>query len=429
MFTETLDRSFWLMATYNGRRCTPPRQRARYARGQTLVGLLNYYARGVKTRGVSAGTGHYALKLRQMGLAREHQPRRCHESRLSFGGDRFYAHDRVQSTEGLMGFERALPTWDVFVSYASEDGPGFVRPLVTELERIGIRVWFDDEQLTPGRSVSGVIDLGIARSRRGLVVFSPHYLSKYYTFEYELRGLLAKERHGESVIVPVLLNTTAQLVQERSPTLSERKAILANGSDPSTVAEAVAELVDPVTYRKYRVREFLRRAIADSLGPVRHVTASGRFAMREYDLILAHGRDASEPPIDVSLFFAGWDGTTFDVAWWNEFWAEMFTGGETRMWSLPHGVVVVISEQRLWCAPSAFPGVGGTHPLNIHFQPDNQWPNIVTVDIRDLIGYLSWRVIFVEAGANPGRDDVLRWLPQVHRSIVGGNDFLDATAW
>ena len=98
---------------------------------------------------------------------------------------------------------------------------------------------------------------------------------------------------------------------------------------------AVIHEIDLAAAHDETTQAELRRALAESLRPVRHVVASGRFARREFDLIVM-GRDGSEPPIVASLFFAGWDGTTFDVAWWNEFWGEMLAIG-IRTWSLPHG--------------------------------------------------------------------------------------------
>jgi hypothetical protein len=40
--------------------------------------------------------------------------------------------------------EPAKPEWDLFISHASEDKVGFVKPLATALTSFGVRVWYDD---------------------------------------------------------------------------------------------------------------------------------------------------------------------------------------------------------------------------------------------------------------------------------------------
>jgi hypothetical protein len=62
--------------------------------------------------------------------------------------------------------------WDVFISHASEDKDGFVRPLAAALDASGLLVWFDESALTVGDSLRGKIDEGLANSRYGIVVLS-----------------------------------------------------------------------------------------------------------------------------------------------------------------------------------------------------------------------------------------------------------------
>ena len=58
----------------------------------------------------------------------------------------------------------------IFISHASEDKDSFVRPLATELSRLGLRVWYDEFSLQLGDSLSASIDGGLAESDAGLVV-------------------------------------------------------------------------------------------------------------------------------------------------------------------------------------------------------------------------------------------------------------------
>jgi hypothetical protein len=60
--------------------------------------------------------------------------------------------------------------YDVFISHASEDKEGVVRPLANALKSEGLRVWYDEFELKIGDSLRQKIDRGLATSRVGLVV-------------------------------------------------------------------------------------------------------------------------------------------------------------------------------------------------------------------------------------------------------------------
>jgi len=62
--------------------------------------------------------------------------------------------------------------WDVFISHASEDKNGFVRPLAQALGQLGVRIWYDEFTLDVGDSLSRSIDRGLAQSKFGLVIIS-----------------------------------------------------------------------------------------------------------------------------------------------------------------------------------------------------------------------------------------------------------------
>ena len=78
--------------------------------------------------------------------------------------------------------------WDLFISHATEDKDGFVRPLAQALSEAGVKVWYDEFSLRLGDSLTRSIDQGLAGSAFGLLVISPHFLKKQWT-EYEYRGL------------------------------------------------------------------------------------------------------------------------------------------------------------------------------------------------------------------------------------------------
>src|ERR1017187_6483589 len=70
--------------------------------------------------------------------------------------------------------------WDLFVSYASEDRDSVAAPLVDHLQRAGLRIWFDNEELRIGDSLRERIDEGLANSRFGVLIISPKFLRKQW---------------------------------------------------------------------------------------------------------------------------------------------------------------------------------------------------------------------------------------------------------
>src|SRR4051794_10357538 len=100
--------------------------------------------------------------------------------------------------------QAASPTkrWDVFISHASEDKQSVVDPLADRLQRAGLKVWLDRQELKLGDSLREKIDQGLAESRFGLLIVSPRFLLKYWPRQ-ELNGLMALEEDGQKVILPV----------------------------------------------------------------------------------------------------------------------------------------------------------------------------------------------------------------------------------
>ena len=82
-------------------------------------------------------------------------------------------------------------THDVFISHASEDKDGFVRPLADALIAQGLNVWYDEMTLRIGDSLRQKIDKGLANSKVGLVVLSPSFIKKGWT-NNELHGIVTR---------------------------------------------------------------------------------------------------------------------------------------------------------------------------------------------------------------------------------------------
>ena len=114
--------------------------------------------------------------------------------------------------------------WDVFISHASEDKEAIARPLADALTDNGLAVWYDDFSLRLGDDLRESIDRGLALSRFGVVILSPHFFEKHWPRQ-ELNGLATREVNGNKVILPVWHNVGFNEVRDFSPTLANRVAI------------------------------------------------------------------------------------------------------------------------------------------------------------------------------------------------------------
>lgn len=133
--------------------------------------------------------------------------------------------------------------FDVFISHASEDKDEVVRPLALKLKAGGLRVWYDEFELSIGDSLRRKIDRGLAASRFGIVVLSKSFFNKGWT-NYELDGLVTKTITNEQVLLPIWHNITKQEVIDYSPSLADK---LARNTATYTVEEIAEEIIKLIT--------------------------------------------------------------------------------------------------------------------------------------------------------------------------------------
>jgi tetratricopeptide (TPR) repeat protein len=98
----------------------------------------------------------------------------------------------------------AVGGWDVFVSYGHEDA-GWVRVLAGNLHRAGFDVFLDEWELVGGDRVTGRLEEAIRNSVNGVLVVSPHSLSRpWVREEYEALLRQAVQQPGQRRLIPVL---------------------------------------------------------------------------------------------------------------------------------------------------------------------------------------------------------------------------------
>ncbi len=152
--------------------------------------------------------------------------------------------------------------YDLFISHASEDKDAIVRPMATILERLSVRVWYDEFSLQLGDSLTASIDKGLQESRYGLVVLSKAFLSKKWP-EYEYRSLMTREIDGERVILPLWYDVTKDDIKNFSLYLADIKALPISRANFGKIVPAILKVVRPDIYQERRMQGVLRKAVAE----------------------------------------------------------------------------------------------------------------------------------------------------------------------
>jgi hypothetical protein len=136
----------------------------------------------------------------------------------------------------------AIREYDVFISHASEDKDEVVRPLAHALSNGGLNVWYDEFELRIGDSLRRKIDIGLAKSRFGLVVLSRSFFGKGWT-NYELDGLVTRAVTGEQVLLPIWHEITKKELIDYSPSLADK---VARSTGTHTIEEMAAEIIEVI---------------------------------------------------------------------------------------------------------------------------------------------------------------------------------------
>lgn len=132
--------------------------------------------------------------------------------------------------------------YDVFISHASEDKDDVVRPLAHALSDGGLNVWYDEFELRIGDSLRRKIDMGLAKSRFGVVVLSRSFFGKGWT-NYELDGLVTRAVSGEQILLPIWHEITKKELIDYSPSLADK---VARSTGTHTIEEIASEIIDVI---------------------------------------------------------------------------------------------------------------------------------------------------------------------------------------
>jgi hypothetical protein len=161
--------------------------------------------------------------------------------------------------------------WDAFISHASEDKDEIARPLFEFLSKCGANIWFDEDAIALGDSLTRAIDNGLSMSNYGIVIISQKFIEKDFT-DYELRGLLAKEMGADKVIIPIWHNLSREDILRFSPTLADKYAIVTNKNPLQNLGMQILKVICPNAFTSLNRR--LARKSAISTGITKQVKLS-----------------------------------------------------------------------------------------------------------------------------------------------------------
>ena len=134
-------------------------------------------------------------------------------------------------------------------AHASEDKEAIARPLAEFLQCLRLQVWYDEDVLEIGDSLSESIDTGLASSRFGVVIISQTFFDKPWA-RRELRGLVAKETAtNRKVILPIWHGVNVDVVQKVSPTLADLYAYSTDRESLEVIGLKIIQAVCPNIFK------------------------------------------------------------------------------------------------------------------------------------------------------------------------------------
>jgi len=117
-----------------------------------------------------------------------------------------------------------MAEYDIFLSHYSGDD-ALARSLERALTAAGISVWYDGAEIKLGDSILAKMQEGIQRSRYGLILFTPGFLSSTSGFRWgEVEAYLAEQlASGRTNLLPLVAGVDHEAFQRKMPLLKSRR--------------------------------------------------------------------------------------------------------------------------------------------------------------------------------------------------------------
>lgn len=110
-----------------------------------------------------------------------------------------------------------MDKYDVFISYSSKDSRDYATKLVNEIQKLGIKTFYDMKDIDWGDNISEKINGGLLNSKIGLFIISKGFLNSNWT-DYEVKEFMG-HLDKEKTILPLLRGVTKAKLINKYPEL------------------------------------------------------------------------------------------------------------------------------------------------------------------------------------------------------------------
>ena len=132
--------------------------------------------------------------------------------------------------------------FDIFISHSSNDKSKFVEPLVRELEKFGLNIWYDKFNISLGDNINNTIINGIKESIMFVPVVSlDFYKSSWANFEL---GVLQSQNPDN--LLPIIFPEAKVITSQKFSFLLNCRYLESNSSIP----DIARQLNDVVCQKK-----------------------------------------------------------------------------------------------------------------------------------------------------------------------------------
>ena len=111
--------------------------------------------------------------------------------------------------------------YDVFISHATKDKVSYVNELYLTLRKLGVRIFYDSEEISWGDNWKQVILDGTEKSEFAIIVISENFFGREWT-ERELGEFFQRQNSShQKIVLPLLYNITREDLLAQYPFLEE----------------------------------------------------------------------------------------------------------------------------------------------------------------------------------------------------------------
>ena len=100
-----------------------------------------------------------------------------------------------------------MKTWDVFISHASKDKGEIATPLYNKLKELGLKVWYDEEEIQPSNEIIDKISYGLEHTTYFIIILSPNFIKEGKVWTYaENQVIQYLKIQNKKKIIPIYHN-------------------------------------------------------------------------------------------------------------------------------------------------------------------------------------------------------------------------------